>query len=309
MNKSVESIIKKEIDLQPQRVTEIDEGIQHTTFEVVSEEAKYILQFTDNEGRELNLLHKNAYWYNRLEDSRLPTPEVLSDGVERFEDKWYILVESLPGEDAGEDITKKRTTQAGQNLAKLHNYESFENFGFPEVSENGDVSVTSSNYQEWLIDMFEDSIDRFSEHDLDSLSGKLQSISEEFKSEIPSNLDLVICHNDYSPDNILYDENDRLTGIVDFDISYVGHRHRDTAKAANSFWMHDPLVSWDVRETFYRGYNEVSELDESFYQNEGFYRLESLVVTISYLIDLGLLSEEEKVSFYENAIEDVIESF
>lgn len=226
--------------------------------------------------------------------------------MKKFDDKWYILVEALPGEDAGQSITKQKTIQAAKNLAKLHNYGTFDDFGFPEVDDKGSVNIADSSYEEWITDNFEESIERFSQRGQKSLSNKLQSISAEFEDHIPKEYGLVICHNDYSPDNVLYNKRDELTGVIDFDISYIGHSHRDVAKAANSFWMHDPLVDWNVRKTFYQGYDEVGELGPPFYKNEEFYRLESLVVTISYLIELGLLSEDKKVRFYEESIYDAL---
>lgn len=306
MRNKIEDIIKSELNFVPKNLSEIQEGIRHETYRVELNSENYIIQISENPHEDLKLLRQKLYWYNVLHDSNLPTPKPFTDEVKKSDDIWYILVEELLGQDADQNINKNRVLEAGRYLAKLHQYREFEDFGLTKITDNGNVNISNPNHANWISTMFQDSIKRFEKHNLMSLSKDLNQISKQVNERVPRTFDSVICHNDYSPDNVLYNKDDELTGIIDFDIAYRGDRNRDIAKSANSFWMHDPMVNWDVRDTFYRGYTDIHELDSSFDQIERFYRLETLVVTISHLIELDILREDSKIKFYEDSIYDAL---
>lgn len=67
MDKIIERGISREACCEPKEVIEIEEGIQHTTYKITCKDEEYILQYTDNQNRALDLLHRNAYWYDELE--------------------------------------------------------------------------------------------------------------------------------------------------------------------------------------------------------------------------------------------------
>lgn len=301
------SIIEEEINQKPIEISEFEDGIQHNTFRVRYEEHNdVVFQFAVSSGRELKLLRKNFFWYNRLQDSGLPIPIVRSDGVRCLDNTWYIVTDYLDGENAERDVTPERTRNAGRHLAMLHN-----SYGLCEDSKllevhNSRASLVENNYKNWIRDTFSQSVERFRNNNLE-IADKLSDIKYSIGDSIPDDFDNVLCHNDYSPDNLLFID-DQVTGIIDFDLAYIGDRHRDIVDSANSFWMHSPNSDWNPRDKFYQGYNDVKELKENFWEREKLYRFETQVVTVSYLSDLDILTPRQE-EFYSRSIMNDLRRF
>jgi Ser/Thr protein kinase RdoA (MazF antagonist) len=159
--------------------------------------------------------------------------------------------------------------------------------------------IIENDYEHWISDMFRQSVERFRDNNLE-IADELDNIKYSIGESVPTDFDNVLCHNDYSPDNILF-ENDQVTGIIDFDVAYIGDRNRDIVDGANSFWMHSPNTDWNPRDKFYDGYKHVRKLGNNFWESERFYRFETQVVTVSYLTHLNILTPRQE-EFYSNEI-------
>ncbi len=133
----------------------------------------------------------------------------------------------------------------------------------------------------------------------------MSDLFDQFVETLPEEFRPVFCHNDYSPDNVLF-EGETVTGIVDFDRATANDGQRALVKAGNCFWMHDPDADWNVRESFYDGYRELRELDGSFERNEPFYRVETLTNIVAGLLDMDELTEHE-MEFYSEQISEAVE--
>jgi aminoglycoside phosphotransferase (APT) family kinase protein len=300
------NIIAEEVGGEPEEVSKFSEGSQHETFRVKYDGEKVVFQFAVSRGRKRRLLYRNAFWYEILDGLELPVPSVLSDGVRRRGDVWYFVTDFLDGENAEHNVTERRVRNAGRNLAMLHESYEVDGMKFCEV-DGSEVSLVEEDYSGWIREMYRESIERFRDNGMNDLADDLEAVEGTFDRSVPTNFESVVCHNDYSPDNVLF-RGDEVTGIIDFDIAYVGDRYRDVVTGANGFWMHEPTADWSPRDVFYGGYEEVCEFGDGFWSAERFYRFETQVVTVSYLVDMGILTEEQ-AEFYAMRIRDALERF
>lgn len=146
--------------------------------------------------------------------------------------------------------------------------------------------------------------DVLKENGLVTVENEVERVFNQVEADLPDDFQPVLCHNDFTPDNISFQDSEDL-GILDFDHTCSRHNQRDLVKAANGFWMHDPCGDWDVRATFYEGYRDVNELDRSFERNEPLYRVETLADTVVGLLTMDELSEYETEFYSEKILEQL----
>lgn len=196
-------IIAGEVGGEPEEVSKFSEGLQHETFRVEYDGEEAVFQFAVSRGRKRRLLYKNAFWYEMLDGLGLPVPSVLSDGVRRSGDVWYFVTDFLDGENAERDVTEGRVRNAGRNLAMLHESCEVEGVKFCEV-DGSEVSLVDVDYGDWLREMFRESIERFRDDGMNDLADDLEAVEGTFDRSVPTDFESVVCHNDYSPDNVLF---------------------------------------------------------------------------------------------------------
>ncbi|MBV9142670.1 MAG: phosphotransferase [Pseudonocardiales bacterium] len=65
-----------------------------------------------------------------------------------------------------------------------------------------------------------------------------------------------MCHGDFRPGNVLFDQDDRITGIIDWDWCYVGPQVSDLGLALVEWAFSDGASAPDpmAMAAFYRGY-------------------------------------------------------
>lgn len=311
MDETVARIGERELDTPPERIERVEEGLLHETYEIRADGEWYVLQFAGDEDDDEDSLRRGLAWYRRLADSEIPVPQVVTETIQEFEGHQYTLVERLPGTTGERDITPARTRNAGRYLARIHRHQSFETVGWLQV-EDGQVSVRPFDAESlrqrrqhsiaWAADTL-----REAGPDLQQVAARLDALLAEHGDRFPADVDPVLCHDDFSPDNVLF-EGDEVVGIIDFDRTRADHAQRDLTAAANAFWMHDPTADWNVRESFYEGYRAVADLDSSFERNEPLYRVETLAWTVASMETLGELSAYER-EFYSERLLRAIERF
>lgn len=301
----VARIAEREFGAKPASISTVPEGLLHETFELECEDGTYILQVSPGGERE-GELRRGLQLYQFLENSNIPVPGVVTEQVRYHDGEAYSIVEKLPGESAKDDISPERVTAAGRHLAQLHDTQTFERTGwigfegdrvtvrpFEEGSQKNRVIERARHYSRLL-----------QQNGLEPAGEEVANLIDLLRETLPEAGPPVLCHNDYSPGNILYRDSE-ITGVLDFDRAIAGHGQRDLVKAANAFWMHDPCVDWEVRERFYDGYGELRPIDESFRQLEPLYRVETLAETVGGMVELGELSEYEGDFYTERILEAV----
>ena len=308
MEDEIVSIADRELGETPIRVARIAEGLLHETYELDCDGGEYVLQFSsDADENRVDSLRRGLNCYVALQPSEIPVPRVVTETVRAFGGREYTLVEKLPGRTGERDVSPERTRDAGRHLARIHAERSFETAGRlrfearePSVSEFRDGSLKRR-----IRRGVEETSRILRDGGLETVGRGVERLFDRSGAELPGDFRPVLCHDDYSPDNVLFRDGE-VTGILDFDRAYSGHDQRDLAKAANCFWMHDPCADWSVRGAFYEGYREVNEPDGSFERNEPLYRAETLANIVASLLEMNELSEYER-EFYAERILEAIE--
>lgn len=208
-----------------------------------------------------------------------------------------------------QNVSTEKVRQAGRLLAKIHDYRSFEHEGHIEFTEDGmDVhQFDEDNQKEKHRAEREEKLEIFRENGLEDLADQLEEyLTENIDKMYPASFEAVLCHDDYSPDNTIWNQG-KITGIIDFDYAYSGIPERNLIKAANTFWMHDPGADWDIRQTFYEAYREEREVSANFEEIEKYFRIETLSWLVAGLIDMGEVNDKQK-EFYREKLEINLES-
>lgn len=306
MDELVSSIVERELGETAVVVRQVDEGMIKSTYEVRYEALDYILQLSEPDAGRESAMEMGLNCYRVLQGTGIPVPCVVTESVRELDGRKYVLLEKLSGESGKLDISPERAKNAARYLAKIHNVRRFETAGWLQFDDEG-LSVKEfreGSLSQWRHQQVQDNARFLQEGGLEKIGRTVERVIDREKLESLEKSQAVLCHDDYSPDNVLF-QNGEVTGIIDFDRAYAGDRHRDVVKAANAFWMHDPSTDWDVRETFYDGYQDGTELGTSFKADEPLTRVETLTVAIGGMLKTGKLSEYE-TDFYSKRIREAV---
>lgn len=308
MTDAVRTIVARELGQPPARVEQVDEGLLHETYRVRCGGADYVLQFASaaDEGR-VDSLRRGVACYLTLRETDVPVPSVVTAPVGTFGGRPYALVEALPGRSGELDVSPARARAAGRQLARIHDAMAFDTAGWLRV-EATDLVVEPFSEHGRAGTRLRDAREDAATLRKGGLTAAGEAVSALFAREdvrFPTVDRPVLCHGDYSPDNVLF-RGETVTGVLDFDRAHAGHRQRDLAAAGNAFWMHDPCSDWDPREAVYEGYRAETDLDASFERAEPLYRVETLARTIAGMVELGELSDYE-TEFYDDHIREAVD--
>jgi len=266
----VNDICLREFTESPSTIKRIEGGLNSRTVQIEVENNSFIIQITENS--EPHELENCINCFEFLKISEIPVPKVVSS-LKEIENSHYTIVEFVDGDNLGEDFTEKQTLNSGKMLAKIHNFQSFEKAGWISW-ENGEPEAEGfpegslrSRIEQLMIERLE----FFEELDIEELAEVTEKFLQNHVEKVPKEFNPVFVHHDFNPGNIL-SEDEEITAILDFDYSHSSHAQRDLAKASNKFWLRG-----GDRETLYRGYRKLREIDDSFEQHKLIYQLESLI--------------------------------
>lgn len=305
------NIAEKEFGEEPSSVEEIEEGLKQETYRLTYGNKKYILQLSDQLKEGDNGLERNVKAYQLLKDTDIPVPELVTEELHIYKhdsQEWkYYISECLSGKSLQSQMTPELTQDSGKILAKLHNFQSYDEAGWllPEENSFSVAPFEEGNFKEYVLNEWQDRIKTLEKEGWDEVVRKSQEFYENYGNKLPENIESVFCPNDFSTDNIMVEDGE-ITGIIDFDIAYAGHSQRDLVKSANGFWMIDPGEDKGIRENFYDGYWQEKEFEEDFSRNEPIYRVETLTQLVASLIEMNHFNEDEK-SFYRENLKRIIE--
>jgi homoserine kinase type II len=305
MSEAVDAITVRELGERPTRVERVKEGLLHETYRVRCGGADYVLQFASGADEErADSLRRGVACYAALEDTAVPVPSVATAPTATFEGRTYALVEALPGTSGERDVSPARARAIGRQLARIHDAVAFDAAGWLRVEGTELVVEPFSNpgRTEKRLRNARDSAETLRDGGLTAAAEAVAALFSREELRFPAVERPVLCHGDCSPDNVLF-RGDEVTGVLDFDRAYAGHRQRDLAAAANAVWMHNPCSDWDPREAVYEGYQVVTDLDTSFAANEPLYRVETLARTVAGMVELGELSAYE-TEFYDEHLQE-----
>jgi len=283
----------------------LEEGLIHETYSAEAEGREYIIQFSGKDDENHSALEKCLEMYRLLEGT-VPVPETVTDEIREIEGDRYVIVEKIDGKSGEKDISPDKTGNAGKTLAEIHSFTQFEREGWIEF-EGNDQRITEfreKSLKRKKLSELEEKIEVFEEKGLEELAESLEAFIEEYGEIFPENFEAVLVHDDFTPDNVIFLE-EEVNGVIDMDYAYSGLDVRNVVKSANAFWMHDPVTEWDVRETFYEGYRRERPLPEDFEPLEMFFRVETLIQLVGSMLKLDELSEREQEFYREKLLEEI----
>lgn len=308
MEDAIARICERDLGAAPSSVEAVEEGLLHDTYEVRCGGTRYVLKFADGGTDDADdALGRGLGCYRLLADTAVPVPQVVTPSVAHHAGRRYTLVERLPGETATLEVTAERARLAGRCLALIHAAERFDRPG--RLRFDG-ASATVSAFDAGgparrLREDLAAGLRSLRAEGMDAAATAVEQRLDSLVGAVPEAERAVLCHGDYSPDNLLFADG-TLTGVLDFDRSYAGPGARDLAWAATAFWMHDPEADWPVRQTLYDGYREVASPGDDFAAVEPRLRVATTAEAVAGMAELEELSAYER-GYYEERILEMAE--
>ena len=205
----------------------IEEGVSNTNFKVETTTGLYALTLFEAATPEDGLPWFMDYTlYLDRKGYPAPGPALMRDGASlgRINGKSCALIKWLPGRwPRNPDV--RHAASAGEFLARLH----LVGGDFPQVRKN------SMGIDAWpgLIERCEPKA---------SHSARAEAILEDFRRELaflqdrwPADLPRGAIHADYFTDNVLMDEDGRVTGVIDYYYACTDFYAYDLAVALNAW--------------------------------------------------------------------------
>lgn len=292
MNEEIISLVKHEFGEPPASIECIEGGLMHETYEVEIDQQFLILQISNSGEKRRKALESGINFYKLLENSEIPVPKPVNNQVRTFNGQDYTLVEKEHGKTAEDsELTDFKIHRSGKTLAKIHNYREFEAPGKIHFrDEEPEVAEKTSNQR---TEKIREDAETLRTTGMSDTANQIEKFAEKHGDKLTEEFDPVLCHDDYSPDNLIF-EAGKIQAVLDWDLARSGNPQRDLVKSANSFWMHDPCSQRSIREKFYQGYREIRGTGKQFEQLEPFHRVETLVRLVTSLEELRGLEENEK---------------
>lgn len=231
----------------------ITEGIENTNYLLNTEKQKVILTIyekrlnTDDLPFFLNLKEHLA-----ANGIACPVPLHTLEGKQTITiyEKTAAIVSFLEGKSITA-IRNPHLTELGCALAKMHN--ASENF---EMTRSNDLSLDGWKSLIEHIDNEKEKIDTsFKEY----ITDEYEFLSNNWVSELPSG----VIHADLFPDNVFFDDQDKLSGIIDFYFACNDIFLYDVAIALNA-WCFEPNHEFNITKAglLLKAYHAVREISD-----------------------------------------------
>jgi fructosamine-3-kinase len=300
MKGEIRELFQETTNMRTKEVNFVSDGLIHQTYDVETKQDSYILQLA--EPKKEKALRRKVISFSKLEKSQVPVPEVITPiktGEVKGEEKKFYIAEKISGSNPEKGLESDLAKKIGGLLAKVHETQKFEKPCWldPEgnMFQHSDFEEGSRN--NWILKKVREDAEVLRNNGFGEKADEIENFFQEHGEKLPKDFQAVMCHGDYSPDNILI-QGKEITGILDFDYTYSGHRQRDLVKSANAFW----LENIEIRKKLYEGYKKETEIGENFGQNEAIYRLETLQRIIASLFELEEDLTEEKLEEFHKKL-------
>ena len=226
------------------------------------ENTNYLLEFTDRSKLILTIFEKRVnenelpFFINLMDllANYIPSPTPIrtqnGEIITRVKEKPATLVSFLQGKSVTNIITKNMS-ELGKYMAKMHlagqNY---------AVTRKNNLSIVG---WEELLTKINGRADEISAGLTDELSDELKEISANWVSDLPRG----IIHADLFPDNVFFNSDNNLTGIIDFYFACNDFLVYDLAICLNA-WCFEKDLQFNITKAkaMLRAYNEVRPLSE-----------------------------------------------
>lgn|SRR5487761_1208625 len=219
----------------------------------------------------------------------VPVANILAIGTLEVADKplHYSIQEKLNGkrfdtllwsDRIPTDKARKITEQAGEILARIHNVSSTTGYG--SIDENGHGRFP--NVSEWVkshLDKQADYEELFAKHNLTPSTLKVVLAKLKEAEELFGTPHLLHC--DFGPKHLFVDENDNITGVIDFERAESGDIALDFASW--DYWFSTSVpTKW-----LYDGYQRVASLGDNFTERLKVVQLHELLHLLNYYTNVA----------------------
>ncbi len=245
-------------DLAPLAVAEgIRAGVENTNYLLKMQNgARYILTLFEKRVAEADLPFFTGLM-ERLASRQVPCPMPLGgrDGVviRRLKDRPAVMVSFLEGRGVSA-IQNEHMSGLGTHMARMH----LGGQGF-ELERPNALSLTG-----WqaLVGKIAPRADEIAPGLARELQGEMQALAAAWPP--PDGLPRGVIHADLFPDNVFYDWNGHLTGIIDFYFACNDFLAYDLAICINA-WCFERTYEFNITRAklMLRAYNDVRPLSEA----------------------------------------------
>lgn len=233
-----------------------------------------------------------------LAQSGLPVPEVYELTSIATDSSILPVTVMQYIENTPSKVSPKRCVAAATSLAQLHTvgYEYIKNNRY-EQSRRLDDNIT----------VLDEAINMFGEQDKKSLKQDLEwakeFLHEATTTAMPRN---TIIHNDYRPQNVLFDKNDNILAIIDFDYSIASpYPEKDVAHSAVEWSFPDGsnVPNTSILNTFIDTYARTIKQDCARYKTNhdinSWIKLSTLIDAAGYLMSSAQITRINDSYMYQ----------
>ncbi|MDY6765786.1 MAG: aminoglycoside phosphotransferase family protein [Candidatus Nanohaloarchaea archaeon] len=269
-------------------VERLEDGLIHETWAVAVRGDEYIVQYTPAAAEYSENLEMTVISYQLAQGTGIPVPRIVSDGVESaaVNGKEYRLyaAERLPGTPLAARSAPGLVREAISYLPQIHDLRTFPAPGWI-TPDSGELTVTAfdgGSWREMIWTRFRDNLEELAEHLPAEQHAEAARIAESYRERVPDDIEPCLCHNDFSPDNILA-TGEAVTAVLDFDFIVAGHNERDLVKTASAF----RIANETDRELIYTAYDRYRDLSPGFRRWEPVYRVTTVMEIVASFFELS----------------------
>ncbi len=285
---TIQAIVKQTLNKQASSYDRIIAGEVNEVYMLHFEGSDdLILRIGHNESR---TFASETWAIERAGEAGVPVAKILATGTIQGDGKQlsYSLQEKLLGERFDtllwtQQIEPERaqhiTERAGEVLAKIHSVTATTGYG--NINEQGRGQFATLD--DWVQSHYAKEADYkrlFKQHGMndgtfEAVMAKLQTATELFDSK-PH-----LLHVDFGPKHIFVDDDDNITGVIDFERAESGDIATDFASW--DFWFNTMVPT----EWLYNGYKRVSSLGDNFEARLQLVKLNELLHLLRYYTDVA----------------------
>lgn len=249
--KNVTDTLYRNFGFSATRLTRIKSGVMNENYKVETANGDYILRISRSASEAETALER--FMLQTLASEGFPCPKPLSnaDGHDTIfvNGKIAIVYPMLTGKQS-HSMTPKLLKEIGRLQATIHT--TFLNKTIPVQKSGWDPEDIKRLIPEWR-SRIEASNFPDAKTFLDFIEREIATIT------FPSNLPRGLTHQDIKPENVLV-ENERVTGILDFDNCYEGALLHDLTTTIIWWCFVNNELSLDLVAAFREGYESVRRI-------------------------------------------------
>lgn len=206
----------------------------------------YILKILYN-----NLRFKREIFCLQTVKNFLPVADIVRAFAPTGDFPGAILMTKIPGEPLQEEgLTVELAFSMGVYLAKLHEIkiDSYHDFAVPNKKIDSPLAI--------LIAYFQESLDECKTVVRPELLRQCEQVFQTLQPAVNDFEGPNIIHRDYKPGNVLANDKQSITGIIDFENAKASFTQDDFAQMETLVWHNQPTL----KPPFLQGYKSIRNL-------------------------------------------------